>query len=92
MTTGPEEEEATFCRFFSNTSLERFCAAWVMFDCPEVPFAGAPDPDGRGVDIPLLFCVGATNEASLRDASAKICLTFLLRLVGGFQFGLRKGR
>ena len=34
--------------------------------------------DGWGVEVPLLFWVAST-EASLREASLRICLMFLLR-------------
>jgi hypothetical protein len=54
------------------------------------PPGAAVEPGGRGVDVPLLLCVART-EASLREASAMICLMFLFRRCEGFQRGLRKG-
>ena len=43
-----------------------------------------------GVTAPLLSCVGI-REASLRTASPRMVLMFLLRRWLGFQWGLRKG-
>jgi len=74
--------------FFSNTRVLRLWAAWAMFGAR--PEAALPSAVTAGVELPLLFCVAMT-EASLRDASPRICLRFLLRRCGGFQFGLRKG-
>src|ERR1700712_5407137 len=54
------------------------------------PAEAASDCASAGVDAPLLFCVDIM-DASLRDASEMICLTFLLRRWGGFHDGLRKG-
>jgi hypothetical protein len=71
--------------FLSKTRVERLCAACAMFGCKLVPLVGVAAPPVAitecgiiGVELPLLFCVAMT-DASLRDASAMICLTFLLR-------------
>lgn len=84
-------------RFFSRTNVERFCAACAMLRLPSAPLTGVAKPPvaieeyaGRGVDVPLLFWVAMT-DASLREASAMICLTFLFRRCGGFQWGVRQG-
>jgi hypothetical protein len=82
--TGPDDIEA--CKFLSRTRVDRFCAACAIFGCDNAMFEGigvtAPvpkaDPGGRGVEVPLLFCVAKT-EASFRDASPTICLIFLFR-------------
>lgn len=54
------------------------------------PPVGTEEPGCRGVEVPLLFWVAST-DASLREASAMICLMFLLRRCDGFQRGLRNG-
>ena len=90
MATGPDESDA--CRFRSSTIVDKFCAACEMLECVKVPMDGtgvaAPvsmaELCGFGVEEPLLSCVAMT-EASLRAASATICLMFLLRRWEGFQ-------
>lgn len=92
--TGPFDIEAR--RFLSRTIVDRFSAACEMLDCVNAPFIGmgvaAPvlgaGLGGLGVEKPLLSCVAMT-DASLRAASATICLMFLLRRCEGFHLGLR---
>lgn len=80
------------CRFFSRTIVDKFRAACVMFEWVTAPFVGTGvvKPVSKaelcscGVEAPLLFWVART-EASLRDASAMICLMFLFRRCEGFQ-------
>ena len=64
-----------------------------MLECMNVPFEGtgvAAAPVSMaglcriGVEEPLLSCVAMT-DASLRAASATICLMFLLRRWEGFH-------
>lgn len=65
--------------FFSSTSVLKLCAAWAMLGALCEALMGVTAPPVRtGVETPLLFWVAIT-EASLRVASAMICLTFLLR-------------
>lgn len=82
--------------FFSSTKVLKLCAACAMLGWRPPTLIGVALPVTAseawiaGVDWPLLFCVAIT-DASLRDASPTICLRFLLRRCGGFQFGLRNG-
>lgn len=78
--------------FFSKTSVLKLWAACAIFGGRLTLPAGVliSEYGTAGVEMPLLFCVAMT-EASLRVASPMICLRFLLRRCGGFQFGLRKG-
>lgn len=87
--------------FLSSTNLDRFrdaCArlgGWKVE--PGVETAGVDSPSvevldssGFGVAAPLFSFVGWT-EASLRTASPRMVLMFLLRRWLGFQWWLRKG-
>ncbi len=77
--------------------VDKFCAAWDMLDWLNAPFVGMGEAApvamaelwGFGVEAPLFSWVGM-DEASLRAASATICLMFLLRRCDGFHRGLRK--
>jgi len=64
-----------------------------MFGCSEffAEFLIVPaEVSGCGVDVPLLFCVAAT-EAWLLEASDIICFKFLFLRMAGLQVAFRKG-
>ena len=101
VTAGPNPKDAPFaalCMFFSSTSVDRLCAACVMFTGLELapPCIGVMAPSevvpvaGKGVEAPELFCVAST-EASRLFVSPMICFVFLFLRPDGFQLGLRNG-
>lgn len=88
---GPVAFPAAARPFLSSTSRSRLCAACAMFGGRPMPAGVEPPSEATaGVDAPLLACVFII-EASLRDASPRTCLRFLLRRCAGFQCGLRNG-
>lgn len=87
--------------FLSSTNFDKFLEACARLGAcsvvPGVEIAGVDSPSvemlessGFGVAAPLFSFVGC-KEASLRMASVRMVLMFLLRRWLGFQFGLRKG-
>lgn len=86
--------------FLSKTNFDRFRDACARFGCrveAGVEMAGVESPSvdvvyssPAGVTAPELSCVGM-REASLRTASPRMVLMFLLRRWLGFQWWFRKG-